>query len=103
MLVPLSVSGSTFTANARFPFGNGQAVRFSSTIRNGLPAPLDNKTTYYVIGLNGSTFQVSATLSGAPVVLTAAPVGQIRVSEHPVLLWSQLIALPLVQPSDTRR
>jgi hypothetical protein len=48
---------------------NGTAVQFSST--KTLPSPLDNVTTYYVVGADSNSFQVSTVVAGAAVDLTS--------------------------------
>lgn len=108
MVIPVSVSGSTFTALARLPFGNGQQVAINSRIPNQTPAPLVECDStgapvfYYLVNATGEAFQVSATLGGEPITLTSAGIGQQSVSEWPPLTWQQLIALPLVQSVDFR-
>src|ERR1035437_1892557 len=108
MIIPVSVSGSTFTANARFPFGGGQQVSIDSRIANQIPAPLiefdsaNARVYYYLVNVSGSTFQVSATSGGTPIALTNKGTGQLTVSEWPPLPWESLVLLPLVRPSDIR-
>ncbi len=108
MIIPVSVSGSTFTASGRFPFADGQQVSIDSRIANQLPAPLvefdsqEKRVYYYLVNTSGNTFEVSSTLNGAPIALTSAGIGQITVSEHPPLTWTQLVLLPLLTPSDIR-
>ena len=110
MVIPVSVNvgASTFTANARFPFVDGQQVYIESRIPNQVPAPLEDydsqqqRVLYFVIALSGGTFQLSLTLGGAAITLTAAGIGQITVSEYPPLPWESLLLLPLVQVSDIR-
>jgi hypothetical protein len=108
MIIPVSVSGSTFTANARFPLGDGQQVSIDSRVRNQVPAPLveydqDARVYYYLVNVSGNSFQVSATLAGSPITLTSAGIGQLTVSEWPPLTWDALTLLPLVQVSDVRK
>lgn len=110
MQIPVSVSGSTFTANGRFPFADGQQVSIDSRLPNQVPSPLvetdsqGNAVYYYVVNLNstGTQFQLSSTVGGSPITLTSTGVGQLTVSEYPPLTWEQLVTLPLVQASDIR-
>ncbi len=108
MIIPVSISGSTFTASGRFPFADGQQVMVDSRIPNQVPAPLvdfdtnQTRVFYYVIGLTGNQFQLSATVAGPAITLTGTGVGQISVSEFPPLTWDQLSSLPLLDVSELR-
>lgn len=110
MIIPVSVSGSMFTASGFFPFVNGQQISVDSRVANQVPAPLvefdsqGKRALYYIVGASGNTFQVSTTLNGTPISL-AVPntgIGQITVSEFPPLTWQQLVDLPLAGPADIR-
>ena len=100
MIIPVSVSGSTFTARERFPFVDGQQVSIDSRIPNQVPAPLvefdssNARVYYFLVNISGSSFQVAETLSGPPITLTGSGTGQITVSEYPPLSWQQLVDLP---------
>jgi len=110
MVIPISVNvaTSTFTANGRFPFADGQQVSIDSRVPNQIPAPLveydsqEVRVYYFLVNVTGNSFQVSATLSGSPIALTAAGTGQMTLSEYPPLPWESLVLLPLVQVSDIR-
>lgn len=108
MIIPVRISGSTFTARERFPFVDGQQVSIDSRIANQVPAPLvefdsqGQRVFYYLVNVADGTFQVSATSGGTPIALTDSGTGQITVSEYPPLTWQELVDLPLVRPSDIR-
>jgi hypothetical protein len=56
------------------PFANGNIIRFD-IISGVLPTPLAANTDYYVVGVTGSSFQVSLTSGGSPIVFGPANVG----------------------------
>src|SRR5665213_4424101 len=101
MVIPISVNvaTSTFTANGRFPFADGQQVSIDSRVPNQIPAPLveydsqEVRVYYFLVNVTGNSFQVSATLSGSPIALTAAGTGQMTLSEYPPLPWESLVLL----------
>jgi len=110
MIIPVSIdlATSTFTANDRFPFANGQQVSVDSRIPKQVPVPLEDfdaqgqRVLYYLVNVSGNNFQLSKTFNGAPVALTANGIGQITVSEFPPLTWDALIRLPLIEISELR-
>lgn len=61
---------------------NGTAVTFATT--GGLPAPLVPGTIYFVVGAAANTFQLSATVGGAPINTTTAGTGVHTATELPV-------------------
>lgn len=109
MIIPVTVSGSTFVASGRFPFSDGQQVTVDSRIQNQIPAPLvefdsqGKRVFYYLVETAGNSFRVSATSGGSPIALTSSGIGQISISEWPPLPWQALENLPLVQVSTVRK
>jgi hypothetical protein len=65
-----------------YNFQNGTAVRLTGGGANdgsGLPAPLQQATTYYVVNANGATFQLASTPGGPPINLTTEAGGPLIV------------------------
>lgn len=59
-----SGSGNTMSIGFQY-FKNGDFVRFNSITGGG--SPLLTNTTYYVVGVAGSNFQLAATPNGSPI------------------------------------
>ena len=66
-------TGTEFFTATNHNFSNGDIVQTTTT--GTLPAPLAVLTNYYVIGVSGSTFQLSTTLGGSAINLTTTGSG----------------------------
>jgi uncharacterized phiE125 gp8 family phage protein len=80
----LTAKGRTFT--------NGDIVRVTNS-GGALPTPLTEVTDYYVVGVSGSTLQLSLTLAGAAINLTDAGVGTHFIGEIPSSAVSAILVL----------
>lgn len=60
------------------PFQNGDQIEFSTVIVNGLPVGVNSGQTYYVVGRDNNSFQVSFIPNGSPVSI--APSTAVTVS-----------------------
>lgn len=74
-------------------FANGDTVRLSKLHSNDtLPAPLADRTTYFVVNRTTDTIQLSLTSGGAAIVLTGDGSGKVgKIAAKPVLAgdtWS---------------
>lgn len=70
----LDVTTNTFTLTAH-GLTNGTVVRLVET-SGALPVPLVPETAYYVVGATANTFQLSATLAGPAIDITATGSGK---------------------------
>ena len=66
-----SVNESIDTDITPNPFANGDIVRYTTALSNTVVQGLSNNTNYYIVGTAGTTVQLSTTLSGAPINITA--------------------------------
>lgn len=77
-----SVDAADVTANtitsAGHGLANGNSVLVWATIGAVLPTPLVEDTEYFVVGATTDTFQLSATLGGAAIDLTAIGDGDVQ-------------------------
>jgi hypothetical protein len=63
-------------------FVNGDKVHVMDDTVNALPAGLTAGTLYYVIGVSGDTLQLSTTLAGSAVAITADGTGWIALDKR---------------------
>lgn len=70
----VDVTTNTFTANAH-GLTNGTVVKLVETA-GALPTPLAPETVYFVVGATANTFQLSATLAGPVIDITATGSGK---------------------------
>lgn len=71
---PSTPSACVFTATGS-AYANGATIVLS--ISGTLPAPFATATTYYVVGVSGTTFSLAATSNGVAIVTTTAGSGTI--------------------------
>lgn len=68
--VPFTATTVTSTVNALdHPFHDGDLVRLWNS-GGALPAPLKERTDYFVVNVNGHTFQLSESDGGSPIAIT---------------------------------
>jgi len=72
------------TLPAGFSFKNGNAISFTST--GALPTGLVVGQVYFVVNTTGGTFNVSATIQGAPITTSGGQSGTQRVSQRGINL-----------------
>ena len=73
-------------------FTAGQAIVFSADEDYSVPTGITAGTTYYVVALSSSRFQVSATEGGAAIDLTSAGDNFAVWSELPIAAWREVAA-----------
>ncbi len=86
--IPVAASTVTSQLTLVHSYGlsltNGMVVGFSSSGYNSpqgvVPTPLIVGAPYYVINLNGSSFQVALTAGGSPITLTGPGTGMVNIS-----------------------
>lgn len=79
------VTGNTFYAGGS-AFANGSTVVLEAVTSVALPGGFSADTVYYVIGVSGSTFQLSATSGGSAITVTSTGSGIMGVIQtKPVL------------------
>ena len=66
-----SVNESIDTDIAPNPFANGDIVKYTTATSNTVIQGLANNTSYYIVGTAGNTVQLSASLNGTPINITA--------------------------------
>jgi len=66
-----AATSDTFTVPGLSGLANDDQIVFLSTHGSALPTGITEGTVYYVIGLSGDTFQVSTTVGGGAVNVTA--------------------------------
>jgi hypothetical protein len=71
--IPVTVNVATDTFTAPKSFVSIDGVRFSTT--GTLPAPLQAGVDYFVVSGTPTSFKVSSTAGGAPIVITTAGTG----------------------------
>ena len=69
--IPPSVTANFFNFSVH-PLSSGTAVQLTSA---GLPSPLMPSTTYYIVNATTAGFQLAATPTGVPIVLTTVGSG----------------------------
>jgi P2-related tail formation protein len=70
------------------------------TITGTLPAPLVASTTYFVVNPTSNSFQVAATLGGAPINITSAGTGTNELWERGVGTWHDRYKFRVVVNGD---
>lgn len=84
---PLAFSAAAATEIFTAPghtFTNGQQVMVIDTDGSSLPTGVVENTTYFVIAVSGTTFQLSATSGGAAINLTADGAGHVVAVQNEV-------------------
>ena len=66
-----SVNESIDTDITPNPFANGDIVKYTTATSNTVVQGLANNTSYYIVGTAGNTVQLSASLNGTPINITA--------------------------------
>lgn len=66
-----SVNESIDTDITPNPFANGDIVKYTTATSNTAVQGLSNNTNYYIVGTAGTTVQLTTTLDGTPINITA--------------------------------
>jgi hypothetical protein len=82
-LVDSALAATSVVTLCEHSFATGDAVTFRVTQGGTMAAPLVAGTTYYVLYLTDSTFQVSATPNGSAITLTSDAVSMLVSADLP--------------------
>jgi len=82
-LVDSSLAATSAITLSEHGFVAGDAVSLRATAGGNLSAPLVAGTTYYVLPLDDSTFQLSSTPNGSPITLTSDGVSVVVTADLP--------------------
>ena len=81
----VNISTNTLTTNGPHGLTNGTQVVFDVIESGTLPAGLNREQIYYVVGATSTTLQVSTTLGGGAVDITALGSGSFSFSNIPII------------------
>jgi len=70
-ITDVSSVNETIDTGTLNPFANGDLVRYYTDTGNTVVQGLSNNTNYYIVGTTASTVQLSTSVTGSPINITA--------------------------------